>query len=129
MSRLGRRLLLAALLLSALAGLQIFLTDTDLWEAAPSHAYGLLVFIILDLVATALSVALPKLGLPAAMTWGTVKFFLLLGDILTAKNVGFHSYSQFMEYLFSLWNFDTLLVLQLIIAILAYKAYRAQRLA
>ena len=122
-----RTLLTITLLVSAAVGAQILLTDSDLWEAAQSHAYGLIGFVVLDLLVAALTLARPRLGSLSAMAWALVKFFIMLGDILTARSVGFEDYAQFMNYLFSLWNFDTLLILQLLVALVAYGAFRTTK--
>src|SRR5438552_19042910 len=44
-----RLILSVALGASALVGIQIMATDFWLWFAAPTHAYGLMVFVALDL--------------------------------------------------------------------------------
>src|SRR5437870_7082120 len=47
--RIVRLVLSAALGTSALVGIQILATDYWLWSAAPTHAYGLMAFVALDL--------------------------------------------------------------------------------
>ena len=112
--------LMAVLVASAVVSFHIFMTDRDLWEAAPSHAYALGVFIIVDLSVAIMTICFTRRGVQAAIVWALVKFIILLGDVATARDVGFQSYSQFALYLFRLWNFDLLLVMQLMIAALAF---------
>lgn len=116
--------LLIALLASALIGIEIVLTDTDLWEAVPSHAYGLIGFVIVDFIIAGLLFVKRGVAFRFAMFWSIIQFALMLGDIATAQASGFNSYVEFMNYLFSLWNFDLLLILQPIIALLGFKGYR-----
>jgi len=124
-----RKLIAAALLASAAVSVQILATDTELWEAAPSHAYALIGFVALDLFLVAIIFRFPTAGFKLTTIWALAKFFVMLGDIFTGPSVGFQDYSQFVEYLFSLWNFDLLLVLQPLIAILGYQAFRTRKYA
>jgi len=119
---LFRIALMAVLVASAVVSSHILLTDRDLWEAAPTHAYALGVFIIVDLSMAIMTIYFTRRGAQAAIVWALAKFIILLGDVVTARDVGFRNYSQFALYLFSLWDFDLLLVMQLMIAALAYIA-------
>ena len=105
---------------SAVIGAEILLTDSDLWEAAPSHAYGLIGFVIIDITIVGLLLNRKNVAFKIAMIWGTLQFILMLGDILTAQVSGFHTYREFIDYLFSLWNFDFLLILQPILSVLGF---------
>ncbi len=124
-----RNLIVAALLASAAVSVQILATDTELWEAAPSHAYALIGFVAFDILLVAIIFRFPKAGFKLATIWAFAKFFVMFGDIFTGPSVGFQDYTQFVEYLFSLWNFDLLLILQLLIAILGYQAFRTRKSA
>ena len=112
--------LMAVLVASAIVSFQILLTDSNLWKAAPSHAYALGVFIIVDLSVAVITICFTRRGAQAAIVWALAKFIIFLGDVVTAREVGFQNYSQFALYLFNLWNFDLLLVMQLMVAALAY---------
>jgi len=105
---------------SAVVGIEILLTDTDLWEAAPSHAYGLIGFIVIDIIILGLLLGKRNTAFRISMIWGVLQFALMLGDIITAQPSGFDTYGEFMDYLFSLWNFDLLLVLQPVMAALGF---------
>ena len=114
-------------LASAAVGIEILLTDSDLWEAAPSHAYGLIGFVLIDFAIVGLLLRMAKVAFRIAMVWGVVQFAVMLGDITTAQSSGFKSTGEFIEYLFSLWNFDLLILLQPMIAALGFLGFRTQR--
>lgn len=116
-----------ALIVSAALGIEILLTDSELWESAPEHAYGLIGFVIVDFSIAGSIFVKKRLAYRLAIVWAIVQFSLMLGDITTARTVGFDSYNQFVEYLFSLWNFDLLLITQPVIAFLGYKVLRSSK--
>src|SRR5436853_1498005 len=77
-----RLILSVALGASALVGIQIMATDFWLWSAAPTHAYGLIAFVALDL---ALILGVWRATRPAifgALLTATFQLVAMLGDII-----------------------------------------------
>src|SRR5579862_2240164 len=117
-SRLQRYLGLA-FFLSAFFGVYLLGTDKSLWLEAVSHAYGLVAISVIDIalgIGNLLSsrrIVIPSLG------WAVLTFVLQVGDIETASQ--YHlSVSAFASYLFGLWAFDGILLVQLAIIVIAY---------
>ena len=86
-------------------------TDKSLWVLAVSHAVGLVVIVVIDVILGTLNLrSRKKIYLPsiAAAFLGSL---LQLGDILTAPQYNM-TMQYFASYLFGLWSFDLLLALQ-----------------
>jgi hypothetical protein len=113
--------LYASLLSSTFAGVYLLLTDAELWTVASDHAYGLAAMVGVDLliIAALLSRKVGTRGLRYVSVAGVVKLALVVGDVLTAPQLGL-SYREFANYLFSLWAYDLLIVSQVGIATSAY---------
>jgi hypothetical protein len=97
--------------ISAVFGVVILKTDGYLWAAAPSHAYGLIVFVILDV---ALAVALwriPRLAIVGAALLGFVQLAAMVGDIFVGQPYGL-STKLWEEYLLGDTYFVVLLCIQ-----------------
>jgi hypothetical protein len=99
----------ALLGLSAVLGLAILGTDHNLWSFEPSHAYGLIAFVIIDLVGIALilwkgSRNMLRLG----GAWGAVFTLIMVSDIFSggASAFGLDS-NEFAVYLFGLGYYDS----------------------
>ena len=58
--------------------------------------------------------------------WGIIKVCLFLGDILTAPQLG-QTYQEFARYLFSVWTFDALIIIQIMIVITSMLELRNQK--
>jgi len=108
-----------ALFVSAFFGIYLLATDKSLWLQAISHAYGLVAICIIDLalgIGNLLSerrLIIPSLG------WAALTFILQVGDIGTAYQ--YHlTVSAFAVYLFGLWAFDGILLIQIVIIFIAY---------
>ena len=87
--------------LTGVLGLAILVSDKNLWKFAPTHAYGLIVFVIIDFVVAAYIVAKPsKLSFTAALAWSSIRILLQLADISSGPDFGF-STSDFANYLFN----------------------------
>jgi len=116
-----RTILSGTLLGSAGLGIMIALGDKYLWYAAPSHAYGLVAFVALDL---GLAIALwwrPWLGSLLSITVATVQAAAMLGDVLT-YSAPYVPQQAFRSYLLSDQSFVALLTAQPIILLLALGA-------
>jgi hypothetical protein len=98
--RIVRLILSAALAASALVGIEILSTDYWLWSAAPTHAYGLIVFVALD---AALIFGTWRAVRPAvfgALLTATVQLVSMLGDIVTGQPASTPA-AAFRSYLLS----------------------------
>ena len=102
---------------SILCGLLLLFTDVELWDVGISHAYVLIIFIIIDLGVLTKIIINPKNLNQICIIWGLIKVILLFGDILTAKNFGL-TYYEFAVYLFNIWLFNGLIISQIIIILL-----------
>src|SRR6266571_4431203 len=119
--KIVRDILSLALVASGLVGIQILLSDKWLWSAAPSHAFGLIGFVLIDLilvVATLRRIGLAALG--AAML-ATVQFGAMLSDLIAGQPEGVPSVA-FRNYLLSDMAYLGLLFIQVAIVIVAVDA-------
>jgi Rieske Fe-S protein len=115
-----------AFLLSALCGVYLLATDKSLWLLALSHAVGLVVIVVIDVALGILNLRLRrKIYLPSVAA-ALLGFLLQLGDILTAPQYNM-TMRYFASYLFGLWAFDLLLVLQFAVIAFGVAARGYQR--
>ncbi|MEM1948544.1 MAG: hypothetical protein QXY84_06080 [Candidatus Caldarchaeum sp.] len=121
----GTVFIVGPVLLSMFFGGVLLLTDAELWTVAPSHAYVLIVFTVLDGVFAAVVWKGWSKAADVGIVWGAGKFALFLGDILTAPEFGL-TYAEFASYLFSLWGYNGLLASQALIAFGSYYAKKRQ---
>jgi Rieske Fe-S protein len=120
--------LAASLILSAVFGIYLLVTDKSLWILAVSHAYGLIgicgVDIILGLVNLLVStrkVILPSYG------WAFLTILLQLGDIATAPQYKMTP-EYFASYLLRKWAYDGILLMQVAIIYVGLSARRYQKI-
>ena len=116
--RLVRDVLSLALAASALTGMQILLTDNWLWLAAPSHAYGLIAFVIVDILLTIAVVEKVRASILAAALASIVQIGAMLGDLFTGQPTGIPS-AAFRAYLINDASYSALIVIQSVIIIIA----------
>jgi len=115
--RIVRLLLSAALGISALVGIQILATDYWLWSAAPTHAYGLVSFVALDLALIFGVWRVTRLAIFGALLTATFQLVAMLGDIIGGQPAGLPA-AVFRNYLLADTAYLGLLVTQgLILAI------------
>src|SRR5207245_27726 len=115
--RIVRLVLSAALGASALVGVRILGTDYWLWSAAPTHAYGLTVFVALDFALIVTVWRVTRLSILGALLTATVHLVAMLGDIVAGEPAGL-SAAVFRSYLLSDAAYLGLLISQcLIIAV------------
>lgn len=121
----------ALLAVSALIGLTILGTDSNLWNYEPSHAYGLIAFVIIDIIGIGLirwkgSRNLLRLG----AAWGAIFALLQVSDVYSggAAAIGLTP-DQFASYLFGLGYPDNahiaflnpaLLVVNILVAVVGF---------
>ena len=114
-----------ALVASGLMGSQILDNDTWLWSVAPSHAYGLVGFVAIDLVLAAALLWRTRSATIAAATIGIVQLGAMLADAATGQPVGVAP-GVFKSYLLNNASYLWLLYIQLtIVAIAAYSLITA----
>lgn len=98
----------ALLLASAGAGMYLLATDGSLWNLALSHAFGLIIVVLVDLVFGALSLFSRRSAYIPSLAAGVLGVVLQLGDIFTAPQYNM-TVQYFASYLFGLWAFDAML--------------------
>ena len=84
-------------------------TDYNLWTYEPVHAYGLIVFVLIDVVAIGLVAwkGTPNL-IRLAGAWGAVFALIMVSDIFSGgANVFGLSPEEFAIYLFGLGYYDS----------------------
>jgi hypothetical protein len=109
------------LVLSALLGSYILATDSYLWTEAASHAYGLIAFVAIDLVAAAGIYVLPRVTRIVVLLLPAVQLAAMAGDLYTGLgSPGSLVQQAFREYLLNDSAFMVLLVLQAVLVGLAF---------
>ncbi len=90
------------LVLSALVGIGILSLDQVLSKYAPTHFYGLIVLVLVDLAIGLLVIVKPlRTYLTVALAWSILRIIVQLADVSQAQAAGFTSYGQFADYLFN----------------------------
>ena len=89
------------LALIGLLGIVALATDHVLWGVAPLHAYGLIIFVIVDFALCGfLLTKQSKMAFTLTGGWCILRIIIQLCDIALAP-MFFLTYAQFAEYLFS----------------------------
>jgi hypothetical protein len=120
--KIVRLILSSALAVSALVGVQILLTDYWLWSAAPTHAYGLMIFVALDaalILGTWRGIRIAFLG---ALLTSTVQLVAMLGDVVGGQPAGTPT-AAFRNYLLADTAYLGLLITQGLIMAIAIGAW------
>lgn len=145
MSKAGY-LVLFLLTTSAALGGAILSVDSVLWRYAPSHAYGLAGFTVLNVTLIVLLLLRPKKGLLLAGLWGFFELAILIGNIFLGAQFGVTGFTQeelrdyflgvsishkgsqipptFGFYKISRYAYDILITIQALIAAVGLLAYR-----
>jgi hypothetical protein len=123
--RILTAILTAVLAASAVLGFRILATDSWLWEAAPTHAYGLIAFVALD-IGLALAVLRRVIfSATAAALAGTIQFGAMLLDMLSGGPAGVSS-TSFSRYLINDTAYVSLLVIQVSLVLVALATMATQ---
>jgi len=125
--RIVRLVLSAALGTSALIGIQILATDYWLWSAAPTHAYGLMAFVALDLALILGVWRVTRLAMIGPLLTATFQFVAMLGDLIGGEPVGLPA-AVFRNYLLADTAYVGLLVTQGLIVAIAIGTWALPRL-
>lgn len=114
---LYQRYIGSALIASAAFAIYLLVTDKSLWLLAVSHAYGLVVICAIDIIlGVANFTSNSKLIIPS-YGWAILTILLQIGDIATAPQYKM-TMQYFASYLFRLWAYDGLLLMQFLIIVL-----------
>src|SRR5437763_12955311 len=84
--------------ISGLVGIQILIDDKWLWAAAPSHAYGLIGFVSIDMILVVVALVRVGLATVSAALMGVAQFAAMLADVVVGQPEGFPSIA-FRNYL------------------------------
>src|SRR5438552_16063723 len=109
--RIVRLVLSAALGTSALVGIQILAMDYWLWSAAPTHAYGRMAFVDLDLALIVGVWRVTRLAMIGLRLTAAFQFVAMLGDIIGGEPAGLPA-AVFRNYLLADTAYVGLLVTQ-----------------
>ena len=110
----------AALVGSSLAGARILTTDAWLWAAAPTHAYGLIAFSVLDLALVAALWRGVRYSRLLAIALAAVQVIAMAGDMAGLSLPTGVSATVFRTYLLNDSPFVVLLSIQPVIAGLGF---------
>ena len=113
-----KTVLIPALLVSGLVGVWIAANDGWLWAVAPSHAYGLLAFAVLDVTLALVVIVVPRVAYAGALLVSTTQVAAMAGDALTFTPTGTMQ-AAFRAYLLSDTAFVALLGIQLAVGVIA----------
>jgi len=123
-----QRLIGIALIASAVFGVYLLATDKSLWLLAVSHAYGLLAICAVDaILAIANLMSARKILLPT-IGWAFLTILLQIGDIATAPQYKM-TVTYFARYLFGLWAFDGILLMQGLVIVIVLLGRSYQKMA
>lgn len=117
-----------AFLASAAFGIYLLANDNSLWLLAVSHAYGLVAICVIDIALgiSNLFGSSRKLVIISG-GWAFLTILLQLGDIATAPQYKMTSI-YFASYLFHLWAFDALLIVQVLVIAVALETRSYQKM-
>ncbi len=113
--RTAQIVLIPTLLVSGLVGIWIVASDGWLRAVAPTHAYGLLAFAVLDLVLALVVMAVPRIAYAGALLVSIAQVAAMAGDALTFTPTGTLQ-AAFRAYLLGDMAFLALLGIQLAVA-------------
>ena len=113
--RIAQIILTPTLLVSGLVGMWIVASDGWLRAVAPTHAYGLLAFAVLDLVLAFLVIAVPRIAYAGALLVSITQVAAMAGDALTFIPTGTLQ-AAFRAYLLGDMAFLALLGIQFAVA-------------
>ncbi len=113
--RIAKIILTPTLLVSGLVGMWIVANDGWLRAVAPTHAYGLLAFAVLDLVLALVVMAVPRIAYAGALLVSITQVAAMAGDALSFTPTGTLQ-AAFRAYLLGDMAFLALLGIQLAVA-------------
>ena len=102
------------LAISGLLGIQILIDDKWLWAAAPSHAYGLIGFVSIDMILVVAALMRVGLATMSAALMAVAQFAAMLADVVVGQPEGVPS-TSFRSYLLGDTAYLGLLFIQIAI--------------
>ncbi len=102
------------LAISGLLGIQILIDDKWLWAAAPSHAYGLIGFVSIDMILLVAALIRISLATVSAGLMAAAQFAAMLADVVVGQPEGVPSIA-FRNYLLGDTAYLGLLFIQIAI--------------
>ena len=114
------------LLVSAAVGCYVLATDSALWAVAPTHAYGLVGFTVIDLALIIGQWRKPNTAIIITVLLGLVQLGLMSGDVLFGASTlpsGFTTTAAFSRYLLGDVAFVILLGVQVVLIVLGIAAF------
>lgn len=118
------------LLLSAAVGAYILATDAYLWSTAPTHAYGLGAFTVIDLALIAGLWKMPRIAIPGALLLGLIQLGAMSGDLFFGTmtfSSDVTTAAAFSKYLLGDSAFVTLLGIQAALIVAGIAAFAIRR--
>jgi hypothetical protein len=116
----------AVLLVSAAIGTYILTTDSYLWSQAPTHAEGLIAFVVIDVVLVAGLWWKPKLAIIGMTLLALIQFGAMGADLfvgaMTFGQTSTAAQSAFQTYLLGDTAFKTLLGVQVVLIVIGVLA-------
>jgi hypothetical protein len=114
------------LLISAAIGGYILTTDSYLWSVAPTHAYGLIAFTVVDLVLIGSLLIRPQLSIIVSILLGVIQLVAMSGDIFFGTmtfSSDVTTAAAFSKYLLGDAAFVTLLGIQVVLIVTGIVAF------
>src|SRR6266704_5151806 len=102
------------LAISGLLGIQILIDDKWLWAVAPSHAYGLIGFVSIDMILVVVALVRVGLATVSAALMAVAQFSAMLADVVVGQPEGVPSIA-FRNYLLGDTAYLGLLFIQIAI--------------
>ena len=115
------------LVASGLFGLQILANDRWLWSSAPSHAYGLLGFVAIDILITFAVIRKLAFSFIVASIAALVQLGSMLSDLFVEQPMDVSSIA-FRNYLLRDSSFVSLMGIQILIVLMVLEMAAAQLL-
>jgi hypothetical protein len=120
------------LLVSAAVGCYFLATDSALWSVAPTHAYGLAGFTVIDLALIIGQWRKPSAAIIITVLLGLVQLGAMSGDVLFGASTlpsNFTTTAAFSRYLLGNAAFVLLLGVQVVLIVVGIAAFVMRRKA
>jgi hypothetical protein len=124
--KLMNMVLSVVLLVSAAVGCYVLATGSALWSVAPTHAYGLVGFTVIDLALIIGQWRKPSTAIIITVLLGLVQLGLMSGDVLFGASTlpsNFTTTAAFSRYLLGDAAFVILLGVQVVLIVVGIAAF------
>lgn len=116
------------LIASSVFGVYLLATDKSLWLLAVSHAYGLIAICGADIALAIVNFGKVRKAFLPTLGWAALTILLQIGDIATAPQYKM-TVGYFARYLFGLWAYDAILLMQGVVIALVLTGRQYQKMA